>query len=283
MSTTNQLREIQLLELEIAKEIRNICERYKIHYFLVGGTLLGAVRHKGFIPWDDDMDIGMLRKDYERFLKCAKKDLPEKFVLSTWDDTTDYALPFAKVQLKDTLIDEPVTQGLNLCHGIWVDIFPYDSLPIKCFFYNSYRYRLKIYYLLNLIQSGYHLERSYHCTKTRKLCYMLLRSAIIFSKNINYRKKCQKMILKYNDIDERKVETSGILDKRFIFPSSYFKDFIPLTFEGESFLAPTKYDKYLHHAYGDYMQLPPDDQRVAWHGIEQVRFSDELLGQDKEG
>ena len=100
------LRQVQLDQLEIAKDIKRVCEENGIRYHLAFGSLLGAVRHKGFIPWDDDMDFGMLREDYERFLEIAPKKLKDEFFLQTWHTDPYYPLAFAKVRKKGTVFQE---------------------------------------------------------------------------------------------------------------------------------------------------------------------------------
>ena len=129
------LRKVQLLQLKIAKEIKRICDKNNIDYILDSGTLLGAVRHKGFIPWDDDMDIAMTREEYNRFIDVAKIELGEEYFLQTWDTDNNYPMPFAKVRLNDTRYIENVFENANMHQGIYVDIFPYDVWPQK----NIYR------------------------------------------------------------------------------------------------------------------------------------------------
>lgn len=97
------LRKVQLKQLEIAKEIKRVCEENEIGYFLCYGTFLGAVRHKGFIPWDDDLDLGMLRADYEKFCRIAPSALKPEFCLQTWYTDPNYGLPFGKVMLRNTI------------------------------------------------------------------------------------------------------------------------------------------------------------------------------------
>lgn len=125
------LRKLQLVELEIANEIKRVCVENNIKYFLESGTLLGAVRHGGFIPWDDDMDIGMMREEYEKFLKIAPEKLSSEFILQTWKNEKDYSLTFAKVRKSDTIFLEYEFKDSSMHNGIWVDIFPYDSVPEK--------------------------------------------------------------------------------------------------------------------------------------------------------
>ena len=122
------LRRVQLEQLDILKEIHRICVKYNIKYFLDSGTLIGAVRHNGFIPWDDDIDIGMLRSEYKKFEKIVPKALGEEFVWQSWKNDNDYALPFGKVRKRNTVYIEEKSGSLEQC-GFYVDVFPYDYAP----------------------------------------------------------------------------------------------------------------------------------------------------------
>ena len=122
------LRKVQLVQLEIAKEISRVCDENGIKYFLTGGTLLGAVRHGGFIPWDDDLDIGMFRQDYEKFLEIAPVSLREQYRIIDWKSDQSYPHPMGKVIKKGTLYKESKRKDQGE-QGIWVDVFPYDNIP----------------------------------------------------------------------------------------------------------------------------------------------------------
>ena len=125
-----ETQKIQKLILYIANEVIRICDKNDIPYNITAGTLLGAVRHKGFIPWDDDFDFAMTRNDYERFLKACKKDLnTDIFFLQTAETDRNFAYSMAKLQLLGTEIIEDFSIGVDIHHGIFVDIFPYDKLP----------------------------------------------------------------------------------------------------------------------------------------------------------
>lgn len=118
----------QKVMLEILVEIHRICVENDITYWLEAGTLLGAIRHKGFIPWDDDCDVSMPRKDYERFLQIAQEKLPETMFLQTKETDKEYPLPWAKIRKNGTLLIETGETGEEKYHhGIFVDIFPYDA------------------------------------------------------------------------------------------------------------------------------------------------------------
>lgn len=128
----DDLRKAQLLMLKILKEVHRICEKNGIHYFLSDGTLIGAIRHNGFIPWDDDLDIGMLRADYEKFKAAVQTELAEEFIFQSVETDNGCALPFAKVMLKNTKWLEAATKSKKTrkdMQGIYIDVFPYDKIP----------------------------------------------------------------------------------------------------------------------------------------------------------
>lgn len=129
MTADIKLRNIQLGILEILKDIITVCEEYNIEYFIMCGTALGAVRHKGFIPWDDDLDIGMTRENYERFLKIAPNVLPEELFVQTFNSDPNTPFYFAKVRKSGTLFIRNYCKNLKMHHGIYVDVFPYDNIP----------------------------------------------------------------------------------------------------------------------------------------------------------
>ena len=121
------LKKLRKVEMEILDEIVRICKENDIEYFLTGGTLLGAVRHKGYIPWDDDIDIGMLRKDYDKFINVCKTALDKKYFLDCFETNKEYYLPFAKIKKNNTLFDEELTHHLSNHKGIYVDIIPFEN------------------------------------------------------------------------------------------------------------------------------------------------------------
>ena len=123
------LRRVQLTQLSIAKEIKRVCDKYGIEYILDSGTLLGAVRHRGFIPWDDDMDIAMTRENYDKFVSVAQTEFKDKYFLQTWETDKNCPFPFAKVRLNGTSYVENVCEHADIHKGIYVDVFPYDVWP----------------------------------------------------------------------------------------------------------------------------------------------------------
>lgn len=270
------LRKVQLVQLEIAKEIKRVCEENHINYFLDSGTLLGAVRHKGFIPWDDDLDLGMLRNDYERFLEIAPAGLREKYELITWKNDREYPHPMAKVIKKGTVYIEEARKD-NGRQGIWVDVFPYDHVPVSQKQQKSQGRKITFYRAL--IRAKCHLQT------------WTVHNSFIFSKWIKnlpvrflslfYQKKSlvghyEKAAEQYNgEPSELYFANGSSTYGKWSIPVSCFSDFPEMTFEDDVFRVPADYDLYLRTAYGDYMKLPPEDQRENRHSITQIDFGDD--------
>ena len=121
--------EIKKIELEILKDVAKFCDENAIDYYLAGGTLLGAIRHQGFIPWDDDIDVGMLRKDYDRLMEIFDKELGEHYELLTPEIDSRYACTVTHVQRKNTVFISEMTKDLKCNCRIFMDIFPFDNIP----------------------------------------------------------------------------------------------------------------------------------------------------------
>ena len=123
--------EAKKFELDILLEIDSFCKKNNLRYFLAYGTLIGAIRHKGFIPWDDDIDIGMMRKDYDLFIKYASEELDSKYYLDCYETNKNCYLPFAKVRKNNTIFDEEENHHLNNHKGIYVDVIPIENASNK--------------------------------------------------------------------------------------------------------------------------------------------------------
>lgn len=124
------LKKIHAVLMIIAKEIKRICEKHNIHYFMLAGTQLGSVRHKGFIPWDDDMDLGMLREDYDKFLEICKTELDhEHFYVQNLDSESGFGKFYTRILLKNTYLTYDYIENVTGERGFFVDIFPYDNTP----------------------------------------------------------------------------------------------------------------------------------------------------------
>ena len=122
-------RQLQLVELDIFKEFLSVCEKLQLRYYVLGGTLLGAVRHQGFIPWDDDIDVGMLREEYDIFLQKAGELLPDYLFLQCVHTEDNYYRNSAKIRHNETAYIETCVKDMDIHHGVFIDIFPLDNYP----------------------------------------------------------------------------------------------------------------------------------------------------------
>lgn len=268
------LRKIQMIELEIAKEIKRICDMNNINYFLDGGSLLGAVRHNGFIPWDDDFDIGMLREDYEKFLLIANYELSEKYVLQTMHNEKNYGLVFAKVRKKDTLFLEEKSSS-NLCYnGIFIDIFPYDAYPKVFIQQKKQKITLNILKRLIISKSGHKpwIEKNKISIK-KWIIYLPIRCISFFvSKSFLINKYDQGCTI-YNSFGNGKVFPNGISNYgKFYIDKEVVVNTEEHIFEDVLFKIPIGYDQFLRTLYGDYLELPPEEERYNRHGVVQIQF-----------
>lgn len=265
------LRKAQLVLLEIAKEIKRVCEENEIHYFLDSGTLLGAVRHKGFIPWDDDFDIGMMREDYDRFCKIAPLKLDSKYFLQTWENDEQFAIPFAKVRKKNTVYLESKASA-SLQNGFYVDIFPYDNAPDS--FIEKKHLMKKLANIERVILMKCHYQpwnEGVTFNVKKRLGYIPYQVIGI----VNTKEKLIKMYMGLvksvkstgEEIYLQYGSTRGFYQKR-----CFFGDGVDLPFEDTVFRCPSDSDGYLKMQYGDYMKLPPIDQRENRHQILKIKF-----------
>lgn len=249
-------QDLQNVELEILLTVDKITKELGIKYFMVGGTLLGAIRHKGFIPWDDDIDIGMSRVDYEKFIDEAQKLLPSHYFLQTHFTDAEFFLPFAKIRDSRTTFIESSSANLKINHGVYIDIFPFDFYHKESFLtkfkrnllnqrilkkYNLTNYQTSIKQkALSLLSTIIYPSASYACTRLDKM---------------NSMNKYNCLIINYNGAwGEKEIVESSIFDK-----IRYYE------FEGHLLPGPENADDYLKHIYGDYMKLPPAEKRITHH------------------
>lgn len=256
--------EIQPILTNILREVKKYCKKNDLEFFLVGGTLLGAIRHKGFIPWDDDIDIGMKRNEFNKLVDLSKNnpylDKEKRFkILLPFDEGHIY--PHIKIVDTNTIAYEKFIDR-KYATGLWIDVFPYD-------------------YGANNVEEAKKLSKKQHLYKK------------FFQVGISGELPLKKKILKFIAYPFYRVLTKGdytfwikkiinlptaykteligdvvwIYDERDMYPSEWFDKLIEVTFEGEKYKATAYYDKYLTQFYGDYMKLPKEEDRV-FHGFE---------------
>lgn len=271
MENFDYLPKLHNCQLIIAREIKRLCDKHNIKYFIIAGTLLGAIRHGGFIPWDDDMDIGMLREDYEKFLKVAKTELGADFFLQTPETDKNYGLPFAKILLNGTLLVE-ATAGSNAKKGIFVDVFPFDVAPENEADRENHNKKTYFYKRLLLAKLNYNV-----CAKNdyvKRAVYLVLKIMSAFYSHDKLVNKLESEITRYNN-----SKTEGIVNiggaygyKKETIKADWVRDTVEIPFEDMTISAPVDYIKYLETFYGDYMTPPPEDKRYNRHSVTELDF-----------
>lgn len=274
---TNLLRQVQLTQLEIAKEVKRVCNENNIKYFLDSGTLLGALRHKGFIPWDDDMDLGMIRKEYEHFLEVAPIELGDNYFLQTWDSDSEYPYAYSKVRKKGTTYVEAVNQNSNTHNEIYIDIFPYDNYPDKLSNQNKQGRKIMFYRHTMIMKSSVKpwVRQKYSVKRVLVyLKYLPFKLVGFFQKREVIKEKYKKEMIRYNqELTLSLYEQSGAAPYgKWVIPAKCFENYKEYLFEDTKFTGPENSDLYLKSTYGDYMKLPPIEKRENRHQIIEVKL-----------
>ena len=241
------MRRQQLVMLDIVKELDRICRKHDIPYFLYGGTLLGAVRHDGFIPWDDDLDVGLMRKDYQRLMKVLPNELPPHIVLQTNQTDPNYFYFFAKLRDTRSFLDEGGYDKAFKYRGIFIDIFPFDKLQLPL-------QRLRLQSLAYTI---------YRAGKGNKASLMLIRGLTWLNRHISFPllRTISRMTGGKTLTYDFGIPFHIIYDEQDIFPLSTHE------FEGVQLSVPGNSDHMLKSQFGDYMKLPPDLDNVEHHVV----------------
>lgn len=257
----SMLRRQQMRMLEILMEVDRICRKHGIQYWLSSGTLIGAVRHGGFIPWDDDLDIEMMRPDYDRLMALLPLELPNHMVLQTNDTDEAYFFFYAKVRDRRSMLAENADYDIMWKEqGIYIDIFPLEKQPLWIHklsertvghMYKIWRTRDNDYEAIRKVMCWFHFNRRFVFPVLRFLCALSGTDVITSGLGIPYHNP------------------------------RYAGDIFPLStmmFEGVEFPVPRDYDRMLRLMYGDYMALPPEDS-IATH-CAYLEFLDEPLQEE---
>ena len=255
--------------LSLLVEFDRICRKHNIEYFLACGTLLGAVRHHGFIPWDNDGDVEMRRSEYNRLVKACEEEENDRFFFQDWSTDKEYRWPYGKLRIKNTNYRRPNQMMLKHKDGICIDVFVLDDLP-------------ESYLVQKLMEFGALVCRKIGWSPVGATCVPNLFQRTLFkiASGIPYRlvKKLYEGIVSWHHDDNSTAvgffnTGMGNVDE-FIFQREWYRERIELDFEGHKFFAPKGYDGILQRKYHNYMELPPKEKQIGSSEAEYIRFSD---------
>lgn len=264
-----QINKLKLLENEMLREVVRICDELHLEYYLIGGTLLGAVRHKGFIPWDDDIDIGLLRADYEVFISRARDTLSHKMFLQNYTTDADMIFPFTKIRYNNTTFIETRSKNSKMHQGVWIDVFPLDYYEMSSVKRKINGFKKK---LLNLrIAEEEYFEKSNNHSVPHIIAKKILTTIVHarYPKLSDAVKKIDRINSSSRACDIVINNCGAYLDKE-AFPISWIGSGTEVDFEFHTYRTFQEYDKYLKQIYGDYLTPPPIEKRVSVHDIEVI-------------
>ena len=261
-----RLRQLQLLQLKILKEVKRVCDANNICYWLDAGTLLGAVRHKGVIPWDDDLDIGLLEHDYKRLKELALAgELGEDFFWEDWETDPLYGFPYGKICLKGTEYIEEKNRKSSAKRAIFIDVFPYYPCAATEKERNHEAKKLKLLTHLLLCKMKYEVWAGEGVGKMLK--FLPIRFCSYFINTERIRNKMMEIFGRHSGEPVQEVYVGdGQCGTRWLFPKCWFETLIDLQYEDECFKVPEKYKDYLMKVYGDYQKIPDEKHREC-HNI----------------
>lgn len=261
-----QLRKLQLIELEMLIEVDRICKKCDIHYNIIAGTLLGAVRNGGFIPWDDDADVALLRPEYEKFREVCKTELDKtRFEFQDHRNTPGYRWGYGKIRRKDTVFLREFQEHMPYFQGVFIDVFPLDCVPdnyilrslknFECFFV-----RKMLWSKVGKIADKSGLKRFVY-----KLMDKQTESRIY--------KKYDRLVAKANRKDTNwvRILTFPTPNNSWGYLKKWYESSVDTEFEGIIFSGIEDYDGYLRFKFGNYMELPPENQRKV-HPVSDLKL-----------
>lgn len=256
---------LQSLELNMVKEFVRICDKHGLKYFMAGGTFLGAVRHKGFIPWDDDIDMGMYRCDYDKFLKIAETELSYPYKIQTYQNTESHHYYFSHII--DMRYKVRRLGSIDKREEyVWIDIFPYDGLP------NGIMGNLFFLRLL-LCRFCYHMANfdKINIARTDRALWQKVALKMLFFVRRLLRFDKHKwvnkidVLLRSNNLQncDRVMSFMGMKLQKEILPRGIYDNLIDYAFEDMNLKGPKENARVLRQLYGNYMELPPENKRKS--------------------
>ena len=260
-------------DLDIVKDVVDICNRYNLKYYMLGGTMLGAIRHKGFIPWDDDIDLGMPRDDYEKLLSIANDVLPKRLRLVNYRNNPNYQYYITRILDTETKVEEERIGNDNRYTNASIDIFPIDGTPNNKLLRKVYFFRVLFHRAMMSLCYKDSIDRKRPRGKAERMFLWIMERVPVEKMTTPYKQKekIDKLLRK------QKIEGSeyignimGAYRTKEIVPSYFYGEGKMYQFEDIELRGLDKYDEYLTWTYGDYMKLPPEDKRKTHFKILEI-------------
>lgn len=262
-AVSTEMKKVWAVELDLLNEFQRVCKKYNIHYYAAGGTILGAVRHKGFIPWDDDIDIMMMRDEYTKLCKIAPEEFHHPYFFQTEDTDPGSYRGHAQLRNSNTtgILKTELQYKKKINQGIFIDIFPLDNIPDEenermSFFKQTRKYRR---------QYKTYLRRSYpYKYKFNKKIWLIITDYLLshITPSSYARKKCEQKfrsfeeyIISYNGKPTKKLLLSPICQKRFVVNRCDLSDELEIPFEMLRVVIPSGYENILRNAYGNWKEF----------------------------
>lgn len=263
-SSTINIHDVKLIQLDVMSAIDEFCQEHKIKYSLACGSLLGAIRHNGYIPWDDDIDIYLERKDYNRLVHEFPVIYKGKYQIVSLENSHAWNRPYAKAYDNRTVFKEKTTSPISI--GINIDIYPVDQVPNDLKLWNSYNKKRRFYQ--NLFSAKF-IAFNKNRALYKNIILAITKFVILPIPTRRFAIFLSKLSQKYNQIDSDYLfeNVQGMLQKS-PFRKVDFQETMNHTFEDKEFKIMKGYDDYLKNAYGDYMKLPPKEKQVSHHVFE---------------
>lgn len=263
MSKTN-INKLHKIDIEILKEVVNICDKNNLKYYMIGGTMLGAIRHKGFIPWDDDIDLGLPRDDYEKFLSIAPTLLSKRLSVVNFKTDPDYPYYITRIQDTDTKVIEIRYKHENKFTHASIDLFPLDGTPNNLLLRKLYYLRI----LMHRAMMSLHYKKGIDSERKRSVLeglFLKMMTKLPTDKMFNafnQKSSIDKILKKYKMCESGYTgNIMGAYRTREIVPTKFYGKDSFYQFENMNLRGFEMYDEYLKHIYGDYMKIPSEENR----------------------
>lgn len=259
----DNFKKIQAIDLETFKKFKIVCESHNLRYIALGGTMLGAVRHNGFIPWDDDIDIGMPRKDYELFINKIYKELPDNYQIRNYKTDINYRYYITRILDLRHPIVETRNKNIEANTYVSIDIFPLDGLPSNYLVRKFHEFKIMLHRAKMSLAYFNTIDQNRKRNNGEKFLISILTRIPVY-KIFNPQKekgKIDKLLQKY-DFDKSSYfcNLMGAYRTKEVFPKSYYGKIKEYDFENTKINGVEKYDSYLKDMYGDYMSIPNSEE-----------------------